>query len=176
MPSDLTFAGYQSWDAAPDDPVRVKWDVMRANLKFSDLTPPNANIASISAFNLHINQSIIFNQLEAENLEAWQSPAQTLMNAQGDCKDYALLKYAVLFTAGIPVQVVIGEIASTNKYNQKHAWCAALLDGKWFALDNLFDQLEPLPYANWIPDATMHDAEVKKYGKEFSIDDIMKVT
>ena len=168
----LVFAGYRSFEATPDDPLRVKWNAMRANLDVPGFTPPVTTMAGISVFNRYINHTIVFNQLENEDLEAWQSPAQTLMQAQGDCKDYALLKYAVLLTIGIPVQITIGEIASANKFNKKHAWCAAHIDGKWYALDNDFDQLEPLPYANWIPDATMHDAEVKRYGLEFSIAEI----
>jgi transglutaminase-like putative cysteine protease len=171
---DLAFAGYRPLPVGPDDPLRAKWNQMRANLDFSGLAVPAPNLSSIAAFNLHVNQIITFNQLESEELDAWQSPAQTLQQAQGDCKDFALVKYAVLRTIGIPVRIVIGEIGSTYKKNPQHAWCAAFIDGAWRALDNMFNQIiKTEDYLNWIPAAAMHDDQVVHFGREFSISEVL---
>jgi predicted transglutaminase-like cysteine proteinase len=170
--TDLSFPGYRSFDAAPDDPLRLKWNAMRANLDVSTILPPQPTLAGISAFNLHINRIITFNQLETEDLSAWQSPKQTLMQAQGDCKDYALLKYAALLKSGVPCRIVIGEIKSVMKNNPQHAWCAAFVEGFWRALDNNFDQIIKVEeYSNWLPIAALHDASVVRFGEPFTINE-----
>ncbi len=93
---------------------------------------------------------------------------------QGDCKDYALLKYAVLKTIGLQAAIVLGEFKSVMKHNPQHAWCATLLDGAWRRLDNMFDQIiriEDDP--NWIPQSALHDDSVVKFGPVFSIDGVL---
>jgi predicted transglutaminase-like cysteine proteinase len=172
--NELAFAGYWPLPAGADDPLRVKWNAMRANLDVSTILPPQPTLEGVSAFNLHINRIITFNPLETEDLSAWQSPKQTLMQAQGDCKDYTLLKYAALLKSGVPVRVVIGEIKTVMKNNPQHAWCAAYLGGAWRALDNNFDQIIRVEdYTNWLPVAAMHDASVVKFGAQFSINEII---
>lgn len=173
---ELSFHGYRSFEVAPDDPLRLKWNSMRAELDFAGLPRVDPDLAAIAAFNLRVNQTVTFNRLESEDLSAWQTPEQTMMQAQGDCKDYALLKYAALQKAGVPVRIVIGEIASTYKKNPQHAWCAAYLEGAWRALDNMFSPIiKTDDYLNWIPAAALHDASVVVFGREFSIDEILRV-
>src|SRR5437879_12487976 len=103
--TELSFPGYRSFDAPADDPLRIKWKAMLANLDVSTILPPQPTLAGISAFNLYINRIIKFDRSELESLEVWQSPAQTLSLERGDCKDYALLKYAALVKSGVPVRI-----------------------------------------------------------------------
>jgi len=170
--NELAFAGYTAHDAAPDDRMRLKWNAMRADLSTPGLSLPDASAASVAALNLQINRQIKFDESESEDLSVWQTARQTLASGHGDCKDYALLKYAVLTQAGIAARVVIGEIREILA-NKHHAWCAALLGGTWFALDNMFDHLEPVAtYPNWTPVNAMHDDSVVWFGKEFTISEI----
>jgi len=174
--TELAFPGYRAFDAAPDDPLRVKWNAMRDNLDVSSILPPQPTLEGVSAFNLHVNQILTFNPLETEDLSAWQSPKQTLMQAQGDCKDYALLKYAALLKSGVPARVVIGEIKSVMKTNPRHAWCAAYIEGAWCALDNMFDQIIRVDeYSNWLPLAALGESSVVRFvaGQEFTINNVL---
>ncbi len=129
-----------------------------------------------AAFNADINQRIVYTP-EPDRDDAWQTPAQTLTTSHGDCEDYAILKYATLLRAGLSVaslRIVIGEIKSIAG-NQPHAWCAAYLDGAWRTLDNKFDQIIGVAdYVNWLPLAAMHDASVVRFGREFTINDMIR--
>jgi predicted transglutaminase-like cysteine proteinase len=133
-------------------------------------------MAAIGAFNADINQRIIYTP-EPDRGDAWQTPAQTLAMSHGDCEDYAILKYATLLRAGLSaasLRIVIGEIKSIAG-NQPHAWCAAYLDGAWRTLDNKFDQIIGVAdYVNWLPLAAMHDASVVRFGREFTLNDMMR--
>jgi len=170
--NDLSFSGYRSFEATIDDPLRLKWNAMAKDVP-TDCLIPLPQRAPISAFNAWANKEIKFDHAESESLEVWQSPTQTFSAKRGDCKDYALLKYAALKKAGVEVRIVLGEIKSAMKTNPQHAWCAANIDGIWYALDNDFDHLQPLPYLNWIPSAVLHDSSVVKFGAEFRISDIV---
>ncbi len=89
---------------------------------------------------------------------------------RGDCKDFALVKYAALVKAGIPVRIVLGEIKTVMKNNPKHAWCAAFVEGAWRRLDNNFDQIIGMTDdPNWIPVSALHDDCVVHFGQVFSI-------
>jgi predicted transglutaminase-like cysteine proteinase len=170
---DLTFPGYTSFNAGPDDPLRIKWNAMRAQLDIPDslILPSMTKLAGLS---MAVNKEIVFDRDEAESLEVWQTPAQTLKRKRGDCKDYALVKYALLQKIGVPVRIVLGEIKSALKFNPKHAFCAASFNGVWCALDNKFDQSEPLPYRNWIPASVLRDDSVVHYGQPFSMAEMLK--
>ena len=170
----LIFAGYRSFDAGAEDPFRIKWSAVRPSLDLpAGAEVPALTMAAIGAFNADINHRIIYTP-ELDRADAWQTPAQTLATSQGDCEDYAILKYATLLRAGLSVaslRIVIGEIKSIAG-NQPHAWCAAYLDGAWRTLDNKFDQIIGVAdYVNWLPLAAMHDASVVRFGREFTIND-----
>ena len=169
--TELTFAGYRAFDAPPDDPLRAKWASMERGTMRSYAVQPN--MASIRELNLTINREIRFDHRESEEMSAWQTPQETLTKGTGDCKDYAMLKYSLLTHKGIYARVVFGEIRKILA-NVHHAFCAALIDDHWYALDNMFDHLEPIAtYANWTPKAAMHDDSVVRYGRAFTIADVL---
>ena len=173
----LVFAGYRSFDAGADDPFRTKWNAVRPLLELpAGAKIPALTMPAISSFNTDINQRIIYTP-EPDGDDAWQTPLQTLAILHGDCEDYAILKYATLLRAGLPsasLRIVIGEIISIAG-NQPHAWCAAYLDGAWRTLDNKFDQIIGVAdYVNWLPLAAMHDASVVRFGREFTLNDMIR--
>src|SRR5258705_3244517 len=170
----LVFAGYRSFDAGAGDPFRTKWNAVRASFELpAGAEVPALTVAAIGAFNTEINQRIIYTP-EPDSGDAWQTPAQTLAISYGDCEDYAILKYATLLRAGLAaasLRIVIGEIISIAG-NKPHALCAAYLDRAWHALDNKFDRIIGVAdYVNWLPLAAMHDANVVRFGPEFTIND-----
>ena len=174
--TDLIFTGYRAFEAAPDDALRLKWLSMAMGTMRSMAV--QKSLASVAEFNLGINREIKFDNRESEEMSAWQTPQETLTRGTGDCKDYALLKYSLLMHKGITAQVVFGEIRKILA-NQHHAWCAALIEGSWYALDNMFDHLEPIgTYLNWTPKAAMHDDRVVRFVREeaFSINERLGLT
>jgi predicted transglutaminase-like cysteine proteinase len=159
----LVFAGYRSFDAGAEDALDLP----------AAAEVPAITLPAIGALNANINRRIIYGR-EPDRGDVWQTPAQTLAIARGDCEDYAILKYATLLRAGLSaasLRIVIGEIKSIAG-NGPHAWCAAYLDGKWRTLDDKFDQIVSVAdYMNWLPLAAMHDASVVRFGEEFTIND-----
>jgi transglutaminase-like putative cysteine protease len=175
---DLAFAGFRSLQAGPDDPIRLKWDAVRTSLDIPESALPTVlagvgvGLEKITDRNALINFLIVYTP-EPDGADVWQTPSQTLLLHRGDCEDFAILKYALLRKWGLPARIVVGEIKSISG-NLPHAWCATYLDGHWLALDNKFDQLIKVgDYINWLPIAAMHDAGVVRFGREFSINEMI---
>jgi transglutaminase-like putative cysteine protease len=169
--SDLSFAGYRSIVAGPDDPLRLKWNAVRFALD-----APSIPIAPVPDLNITVNRKIVY-QAEPAGVDVWQTPIQTWTKGSGDCEDFAILKYALL-KATIPVRVVVGEIKKLGMGdldgNRPHAWCAAYLANEWHALDCMFDQIIPIgEYINWLPIAAMHDDSVVLFGRQFTMNEIL---
>jgi len=174
--TDLAFPGYRAFAATPDDPLRAKWASMSIGTMRSIAVAPN--LASIGEFNLGINREIKFDDRESFEMSAWQTPQQTLTRGSGDCKDYALLKYSLLMHKAITACVVFGEIRKLGMGeldgNLHHAWCAALVEDRWYALDNNADRPIPVEdYPDWTPKAAMHDQTVTRFvpDQTFTIND-----
>ena len=91
----------------------------------------------------HINRAVNFaiRAVEAGATGAarddWTSPLQTLAAGEGDCKQYAVLKYAALQAAGFAaddLRIVI--IIERRTGLAVHAVVAVRNDGRWLILDN----------------------------------------
>jgi predicted transglutaminase-like cysteine proteinase len=68
--------------------------------------------------------------------DEWTSPLVALAKGAGDCKQFALLKYAALREAGIPrdaLRIVVVEVRSTHR---QHAFVAVQNQDRWLLLDN----------------------------------------
>jgi predicted transglutaminase-like cysteine proteinase len=65
----------------------------------------------------------------------WAAPLATLESGEGDCEDYAIVKYAALREAGFAEDdlrlLVIGEKAA-----EAHAVVSVRFEGRWLILDN----------------------------------------
>ncbi len=171
--TDLAFAGYRSYAATPDDPLRLKWESIKGALCLTEGAASRFAGLTASALNLAVNRRIRY-QREPDGSDVWQKPMDTFRRGCGDCEDFAILKYALLDMAGVVVRLIIGEIKSISG-NQPHAWCAAHVANEWHALDQRFDQLIPVSeYINWLPIAAMHDDQVVRFGQEFSINERLK--
>ena len=67
----------------------------------------------------------------------WASPLQTLTNGAGDCKDYAIVKYAALRKLGISPADLRLVIVRDNSRQAEHEILAVRYGQKWLILDNL---------------------------------------
>lgn len=67
----------------------------------------------------------------------WASPLQTLTSGAGDCKDYAIVKYAALRKLGISPENLRLVIVRDNSRQAEHEILAVRYGQKWLILDNL---------------------------------------
>lgn len=90
----------------------------------------------------HINRAVNFaiRAMEAGAPGAarhdWTSPLQTLAAGEGDCKQYAVLKYAALQAAGFAADDLRIVIIERRTGLAAHAVVAVRNDGRWLILDN----------------------------------------
>ena len=83
----------------------------------------------------HINRSI--------NLMIWPAPGRlmsgldVLKMGSGDCKDYAVAKYAALLHAGIAASRMRLIVVDDKIHHEDHMLVAAYDEGRWLLLDNL---------------------------------------
>jgi predicted transglutaminase-like cysteine proteinase len=88
-------------------------------------------VARIAHINRAVNLSFRFKEGTP-----WSSPLETLSNGIGDCKHYALIKYAALNISGWKLedlQIVMVKIKSAQV---RHMVLAVREDGRWLILDN----------------------------------------
>lgn len=97
-------------------------------------------LAKIGRINRAVNLAI--GAANAAVQSAWSSPLQTLAAGAGDCKQYAVLKYAALMNAGFAaddLRLVIVRIKQPQNPGAKpadHALVAVRNDADWIVLDN----------------------------------------
>ena len=83
----------------------------------------------------HINRSI--NLMIRPSDGSWSSPLDILKSGSGDCKDYAIAKYAALLKAGIPADQVRLIIVHKSGRREYHMVVGVFEGGQWLLLDNL---------------------------------------
>ena len=89
----------------------------------------------------YINRAATFAikaHITADNHDKWSSPLTILSRDSGDCKDYAVLKYALLRQIGFSadsVRIIIVEVKLIHKLHAVLAIRAK--KGNWLILDNL---------------------------------------
>jgi predicted transglutaminase-like cysteine proteinase len=67
----------------------------------------------------------------------WASPLQTLNSEAGDCKDYAIVKFAILRQLGIAQEDLQLVIVYDDQRQTEHEVVAVRQDQQWLILDNL---------------------------------------
>jgi predicted transglutaminase-like cysteine proteinase len=68
--------------------------------------------------------------------DTWASPLATFAAGEGDCEDYAIVKYLALREAGVPAADLRLVVVLDTRSGQQHAVLAARLDERWLVLDN----------------------------------------
>ena len=67
----------------------------------------------------------------------WTTPLAAVTKKSGDCKSYAIAKYAGALELGISADDVRLVIVHSQRRGENHMVLAVYQDGKWFILDNL---------------------------------------
>ncbi len=172
---DLVFHGYRALPADPADPILAKWRVVHASAAQCPLMWSNLTLAGVSELDRVVNSQVRFVS-EPKGISEWQTSVHTWTTKQGDCKDYATLKYDALLSSGVPeecLRVVVGQVKRIAG-NLDHAWCAAYIEGAWRALDNNFDRaILVSEYINWLPIIAVHADVGTMYSQEFTIHDVL---
>jgi predicted transglutaminase-like cysteine proteinase len=88
--------------------------------------------------NKQINQLIlpVDNHVRFGVPNIWATPLMTLTDLKGDCKDYVILKYAVLLAAGVPDRDLSILIVRDTLKREDHAVLAVRRHDIWYVLDN----------------------------------------
>lgn len=90
----------------------------------------------------HVNRAVNLTIRPASDLsrfgvaDRWSAPLETLASGQGDCEDYAILKYATLRLAGFAAEDLRILIVRNTSGPEDHAVLSARLKGSWVILDN----------------------------------------
>jgi predicted transglutaminase-like cysteine proteinase len=83
----------------------------------------------------HINRTI--NLMIRPSDGYWSSPLDILKSGRGDCKDYAIAKYAALLEAGVSPDQVRLIIVHKSGRREYHMVVGVLEGAQWLLLDNL---------------------------------------
>jgi predicted transglutaminase-like cysteine proteinase len=92
----------------------------------------------IEVVNSWVNSAIRYTSDYAQHgvVDQWTAPLATLAAARGDCEDYAIAKYAILYASGIPARDLRLLLVRDRAVNQDHAVVAVRDNGRWLILDN----------------------------------------
>jgi predicted transglutaminase-like cysteine proteinase len=83
----------------------------------------------------HVNRSI--NMMIRPSAGSWMSALDILELGSGDCKDYAIAKYAALLRSGISPDQLRLVIVHNSRRKENHMVVGVFDDGQWLLLDNL---------------------------------------
>ena len=117
---------------------RVCHPRLRAWRKFVSRVRGLAGIALLNEVNARINDLVVYGDDAAVYREKdhWATPSETLTR-QGDCEDYAILKYSSLAELGVSEHSMKIIVVKNKARNIAHAVVAVEMDGKTWILDNL---------------------------------------
>lgn len=92
----------------------------------------------LAAVNRAVNDAIRFvSDLDQHGVQdRWSAPLATLAQRQGDCEDFAILKYAVLRAAGLPEADLKVVVVHDRWTGDVHAVLAVREGDRWHVLDN----------------------------------------
>jgi predicted transglutaminase-like cysteine proteinase len=95
-------------------------------------------IARIGHINRAANLAIraVPNGIRDPTHDKWTSPLATLAAGAGDCKQFAVLKYAALEDAGLAPDDLRIVILQLRARPESHAVVAVREEGRWLILDN----------------------------------------
>jgi predicted transglutaminase-like cysteine proteinase len=165
------------------DPPVKSWNAVREQIQLDDLivsscTYDNADDCGAAkelmsvvddarqyqgrAMIAHINRSM--NLMIKPTDGSWSSPLDILKSGSGDCKDYAIAKYAALLRAGIPTDQLRLIIVRRSGRKEYHMVVSLFEGGQWLLLDNLTMMLvKDSDRRNYVPQFVLDRTGVRRY-------------
>ncbi|WP_245505700.1 transglutaminase-like cysteine peptidase [Rhizobium sullae] len=105
----------------------------------------------LNAVNVAVNRAIRYRR-DADTYQTadyWATPSETLARQAGDCEDFAILKMAALRAEGVDMKDMSIVVLFDQKRQFYHAVLSVEVNGNYFILDNMRDQVLP---DNRLPD------------------------
>ncbi|WP_246704364.1 transglutaminase-like cysteine peptidase [Rhizobium sp. P32RR-XVIII] len=99
----------------------------------------------LNAVNVAVNHSIRYRRDSDiyQVADYWATPSETLARQQGDCEDFAILKMAALRAEGVDNKDMSIVVLFDQKRHFYHAVLSVAVNGNYFILDNMRDQVLP---------------------------------
>jgi predicted transglutaminase-like cysteine proteinase len=99
----------------------------------------------LNTVNATVNHAIRYRK-DSETYQVadyWATPSETLAHQQGDCEDFAILKMAALKAEGVDMRDMSIVVLFDQKRHFYHAVLSVAVNGTYFILDNMRDQVLP---------------------------------
>lgn len=112
--------------------------LLRFVRQFRDLLPGDPIVLLMNV--LRVTKETITYE-EEHGRDYWQPPPVTMARLRGDCEDYAVLWFFVLFMLGWSVDGL--RLARLDGEMGKHMVCLVRVNGEWQVLDNLASAVYP---------------------------------
>ena len=111
---------------------------MKRFIAISDKAKDLSGARRIEQINSDVNNAVRYVSDYAQHgvADLWSAPLATLSTGQGDCEDYAIVKYAMLMQAGVNSSDLRLMLVKDLSVRQDHAVLAVRQDGRWLVLDN----------------------------------------
>jgi predicted transglutaminase-like cysteine proteinase len=103
-------------------------EIDRQYLALTEMARGADSVASLRELNQTIDGLVTYKS-DGE-IDTWQRPLVTLEEGHGDCEDYAILKYALLWDGGFPPENL------RLKISRGHAVLAVKIDDQWRVMGN----------------------------------------
>ncbi|MBB6488792.1 transglutaminase-like cysteine peptidase [Rhizobium lusitanum] len=97
----------------------------------------------INTINYTVNHAIRYaTDMETyHETDHWAKPSEALSRQQGDCEDYAILKMAALYNAGVDLDQMALVVLFDQKRHFYHAVLSVSVNGNNLILDNMRDEV-----------------------------------
>ncbi len=97
----------------------------------------------INTINYTVNHAIRYaSDMDTYHLaDYWAKPSEALSHQQGDCEDYAILKMAALYKAGVDLDHMTLVVLFDQRRHFYHAVLSVSVDGNNLILDNMRDEV-----------------------------------
>lgn len=121
-----------------------KCDAATAALAAAETKTAGASIRDkINTINFTVNHSIRYaSDMDTYHVtDYWAKPSEALAHGQGDCEDFAILKMAALYNAGVDLDHMALVILFDQQRHFYHAVLSVNVNGNYLILDNMRDEV-----------------------------------
>ncbi|MBB3454355.1 putative transglutaminase-like cysteine proteinase [Rhizobium sp. BK313] len=97
----------------------------------------------VNTINFTVNHAIRYaSDMDTYHVtDYWAKPSEVLSHQQGDCEDYAILKMAALYKAGVDLDQMALVILYDQQRHFYHAVLSVSVNGNYLILDNMRDEV-----------------------------------
>ena len=169
--------------AYPFDPLVNQWHQLREQIQLDVIITASCREAEtadcmaakklmdvVDDARLHRGRGLIgrlnrsFNLMIKPSAGRWTSALDVLKSGSGDCKNYSIVKYAALLSAGVPATHIRLVIVHNTARKEDHMVASIYNVEKWLLLDNLTMTLvEDIDRKGYVPVYVLDQTGVRRY-------------